>query len=157
MRRSILGVARSLALGGLLALVVALPPAAQAQKSVNADSDKVAIKGYDAVAYFTEGRPVKGKGEFEFRWEDARWQFSSAAHRDAFAAEPERYQPQYGGFCALGLAMGKVVDVDPESWTIVDGKLYLNYDKKFREQWRANAAENIKQADANWPKLKPQN
>jgi YHS domain-containing protein len=120
-----------------------------------ADSPKLAIKGYDPVAYFTDGRAVVGKPEFKQVWQGSLYQFASPQHRDQFAADPERYAPQFGGFCALGVAKGMKAEVDPEAWTIVNGKLYLNYDQAFRDQWRADAATNIAKAEKNWKTMKP--
>ena len=121
------------------------------------DSSGVAIKGYDAVAYFTEARAIKGKKEFEFRWQDTRWYFVSAAHRDIFAANAELYAPKFGGFCALGMTSGEMCAADPQSWTIVDGKLYMKFDRATRDRWRPNKAENIKKAEENWTKISKQN
>jgi YHS domain-containing protein len=121
------------------------------------DSSGVAIKGYDTVAYFTEGRPVKGKKEFEYVWQDARWWFSSAAHRDMFAVNPERYVPKFGGHCAMGMSMNKKKVADPEAWTIVDGKLYIKYNKAARDRWRKDIPANIKKAEKIWAELNKQN
>lgn len=132
-------------------LFVALTGAsALADGEVNVDKQKIAIKGYDPVAYFTEGKAVKGKPEFKVTWHDAAWLFSSAENRGRFKADPEKYSPRYGGFCALAVAAGQKVDIDPEAWSIVDGRLYLNYNSKFRDQWRQNLAENIRRADDKW-------
>jgi hypothetical protein len=134
-----------------MAVVVAMPVFADnLQKITNAGSDNVAIKGYDSVAYFTEGQSMKGKPEFTYFWNDANWHFTNAAHRDLFVADPERYVPQFGGFCSMALVVGKVKDIDPEVWTIVDGKLYLNFSKAFRDKFRKNATKNIKKAAENW-------
>lgn len=116
----------------------------------NVDDAKVAIQGYDTVAYFTDGKPTKGKGEFEHAWQEARWQFASATNRDLFTANPDRYAPQYGGYCALGLSAGEYADADPEAWTIVDGKLYLNKTKEFRVAWRKAPKAYLGNADYNW-------
>ena len=116
----------------------------------NVDSDNVAIHGYDTVAYFTEGEPVKGADEFEQVWEDARWQFASATNRELFKANPERYAPQFGGYCAGGLAAGEYANGDPEVWTIVDGKLYLNKTKDLRTFWREAPEAHIEVAKYNW-------
>ncbi len=113
----------------------------------------LALDGYDPVAYFEEGRPVPGSKAFTHAWSGATWRFASAAHRDAFAAAPERYAPQYGGFCAWAVAHGYTADVDPEAWKIVDGKLYLNYDKEVQAKWEADVPGHIQSADANWPAL----
>lgn len=133
------------------ALLVALP--ALAGDLVNKDGDDIAIKGYDAVAYFTEGRPVPGTAEFEHEWQDARWRFSSAEHRELFASAPDKYAPRYGGFCASGMAAGWKVPIDPEAWAIVDGKLYLNYAKRFVQAFVDDADHQVPKADANWERL----
>lgn len=142
--------------GLLIAAVVAMPVIA-GQKMVNTGPDKLAIKGYDTVAYFTEAQPTKGKPEFTFSWNDAQWYFANATHRDLFAANPDRYAPQFGGFCSMALTVGKVKDVDPEVWTIVEGKLYLNFNKNVRDKFRKNATENIKKAEENWTEAQKQN
>lgn len=112
-----------------------------------------AIKGYDPVAYFTDGKPVKGTKGFAHAWNGATWLFASAANRDAFAADPAKYAPQYGGYCAWAVSQGYTADVDPSAWRIVDGKLYLNYSPKIQKQWEEDAAGNIAKADQNWPGL----
>ena len=125
-------------------------------KQIAVDSNHVAVKGYDTVAYFTDGKPIKGSSQFEYVFDDARWWFSNAAHRGMFVADPERYMPQYGGNCAGATALGVVVAGDPTAWTIVDGKLYMAVSKKSLDQWKANSAENIKQANAHWPAIQQQ-
>jgi enamine deaminase RidA (YjgF/YER057c/UK114 family) len=113
----------------------------------------LSISGYDPVAYFTDGRPMPGNSEFEFVWHKLRWRFASAAHRDLFAANPQRYAPQYDGYCAMGAAAGAEAHkdtVDPLAWTIADGKLYLVHDTFWMGQWREHARENINRADADW-------
>ena len=117
---------------------------------------RLAISGYDPVAYFTDGKPVPGRTEFEHVWHDARWRFASAGHRDLFIGDPNRYAPQYDGYCAGGMADAAVFgphkdSVDPEAWAIVDGKLYLTHTRYSMGRWQPNSAENIKRADANWP------
>jgi hypothetical protein len=132
------------------------------QKLLAVDSNHVAIKGYDTVAYFTDGKAVKGSSQFEYVYDDARWRFSNAAHRGLFVADPERYMPQYGSYCAACIAKKWCAAVfpehpaDPELWTIVDGKLYMVGDKKGLDQWRANSAENIRQANARWTAIQQQ-
>ena len=110
-----------------------------------------AIRGYDPVAYFTEGKPVKGKAEFTHQWKGATWRFASAANRDRFAAAPEKYAPQYGGYCAYGVASGYAVKTEPDAWSVVDGKLYLNYDRSVQASWVKDIPGYIRKADANWP------
>lgn len=113
----------------------------------------VAILGYDPVAYFTDGRPTKGSPEIAKKWLGATWYFASAKHRDAFASEPVRYAPQYGGFCTLGTAFEQAsANIDPEAWRIVDGKLYLFSGKEgLEEDFDAAPARIIAKADAQWP------
>lgn len=141
---------RLIALG--LALTAAAPAAA-AEPAVFADWRGRAIRGYDPVAYFTEGRPVEGSKDFTHEWMGATWYFASAANRDAFAAEPERYAPQYGGYCAFAVANGSTASIDPEAWRIVDGKLYLNYSKSVFAKWLKDIPGYISKADANWPRV----
>jgi YHS domain-containing protein len=115
----------------------------------------VAIKGYDPVSYFTDGRATKGSPELSQSWLGATWYFSTAKHRDAFANEPIRYAPQYGGFCALGAANEEAsANIDPEAWRIVDGKLYLFSGKEgLEEDFDTRAAQVIVKADARWPEI----
>jgi hypothetical protein len=136
----------------LLAIIFVVSPAF-AQELVNKDDENVAIKGYDTVAYFTEGRPVQGKPEFEHGWQDARWRFASAEHRDLFKGDPATYAPRYGGFCSAGMTVGQLVPVDPEAWVIVEGRLYLASAKQWRDTFAADSESNIAKADANWKKL----
>jgi hypothetical protein len=138
---------RDLLLGGALA-ALARPAAAE----INAASG-VAIGGYDPVAYFTQGRPVRGSRRHRLEWRGAHWLFASAEHRRAFAADPERYAPRYGGFCAYGVAHNAKVKIDPDAWSIVDGRLYLNYDKRVQETWTQDKPRYIADADRNWPAL----
>jgi hypothetical protein len=125
-------------------------PAGGLSAPVNKDEYGVAIKGYDAVAYFEDGHAEKGNPAYEYVWQDARWYFTSAGHRDQFAAAPERYAPAYGGFCATGMAAGMLVGVDPEAFKIIDGKLYLNYNHSTQVEFEASAAANIQKANMNW-------
>ena len=112
-----------------------------------------AIRGYDPVAYFTQGRPVEGKRAHRFEWKGATWSFASAENRAAFAAEPEKYAPRYGGYCAWAVSQGYTASIVPEAWRIVDGALYLNYSLSVREQWAKDIPGNIMKADVNWPRL----
>ncbi len=125
-----------------------------AQKSAVFTSSEGAIHGYDPVAYFKESKPVKGDKKFSLSWNAATWYFASQANLDAFKASPEKYAPQYGGYCAYGLASGHKAPTVPEAWTIANGKLYLNYNKDVMESWRKKQPEYIQTADKNWPALK---
>jgi enamine deaminase RidA (YjgF/YER057c/UK114 family) len=117
---------------------------------------RLAISGYDPVAYFTESKPVPGQSELEYKWHNARWRFASLAHRDAFVGNPDRFAPRYDGYCALGIASksSHKDTVDPEAWAIIDGKLYLTHDRHWAAVWREKAAENIQRGDAVWKAAK---
>lgn len=119
----------------------------------NKTPEGIAIKGYDPVAYFLDGKPVKGSDEFTHLWRGAVWKFSSARHRDLFAGDPEKFAPRYGGYCAFAVSIGKTADIDPDAWTIVDGKLYLNLDTKTRKLWEQDIPGNIRKGDENWPRI----
>ena len=111
----------------------------------------LAVGGYDAVAYFEEGAPVEGSSDFEYEYEGATWRFSSEANRDAFAADPAAYAPQYGGYCAWAVSQGYTAKGNPQNWRIVDGKLYLNYNDEIQRRWEKDIPGFIEKADANWP------
>lgn len=130
-----------------------LPSAAAAQ--VNAE-DGVAVRGTDVVAYVTEGRPVAGRADFTHAWRGATWRFASAANRDRFAADPERYAPAYGGFCAFAVSEGYTAPIDPNAWRIVDGRLYLNFNRSVQRRWEQDIPGRVTRADANWPRLAAQ-
>ena len=127
-----------------------------AQSSVFINKGK-AINGYDAVSYFTDGKPVQGRDDLVYTWNNANWYFVSAQHLDSFKLNPGRYAPQYGGYCAYGLSEGHKAPTDPAAWTIVDGKLYLNFNTGVREQWNKNRPERIESANKNWPGIKDKN
>jgi len=112
-----------------------------------------AIKGYDTVAYFTENQAVEGDQQFSTEYQGATWLFSSQENLDLFVANPEKYAPQYGGYCAYAVSKNQTASIKPELFTIEDGKLYLNYNASINEKWRANREEFINDADKNWPGL----
>jgi YHS domain-containing protein len=120
---------------------------------INTTSDGLALRGYDPVAYFTEGKAVRGRQEFEYEWGGARHQFSSAENRDRFVSNPERYAAQYGGYCAWGISQAKFFDGDPEVWKIVNGKLYVNYNQDIEQTWQQDVPGFIAKADQHWPEL----
>ena len=120
---------------------------------INKDGKGIALKGYDAVAYFQQNHPLKGSSQFSFKWIDATWLFSSAANRDQFAADPQRYAPHYGGYCAYAVSQGHTAPIDPEAWRIIDGKLYLNYSKGVQKTGEKDTTGYIQQADQKWPSL----
>lgn len=110
-----------------------------------------AVSGYDAVAYFTDGKPTKGSKKFQTEYKGAKWRFSSQENLDTFLADPARYAPQYGGYCAWAMAGGYKASGDPEQWKIVDGKLYLNYDASVKAEWEQDIPGFIAKADVNYP------
>lgn len=115
------------------------------------EQDGLALRGYDPVAYFSEGEPAPGKAEHTAEYEGSTFRFASQSNRDLFAADPARYAPEYGGFCAFGTANGYKAATDPAAFTIVKDKLYLNYNGDVQKQWRADTRGFIGKADANWP------
>ncbi|MEE1674241.1 YHS domain-containing (seleno)protein [Agarivorans aestuarii] len=125
-----------------------------ADVGMSVDANDLAIKGYDPVAYFVSGQPTQGNGSYTATHNNAIYHFASADNRDAFKADPAKYAPQYGGYCAFGVAMEKKFDTDPTAWKIVDGKLYLNLDKKVQQRWLENTGELIVDANQNWPEIK---
>ena len=140
-------------IAALIFLLLASGPAAAQQAPVYSTLLGGAIQGYDPVAYFTEGRPVEGSRQFTHQWNGATWRFASAANRDRFAQAPEKYAPQYGGYCAFGVASGYAVKIDPQAWSVVDGKLYLNYSPAVQADWKKDVPGYVRKADANWPRV----
>lgn len=114
-------------------------------------NDAIAVDGSDVVAYFANNGPVQGLAAFSFEWRGAAWHFASKDNLDAFAADPAAYAPQYGGYCAWAVAQGYTAPTTPEAYSIVGGKLYLNYSKSVQRRWERDIPALIKAADANWP------
>ncbi len=112
-----------------------------------------AVSGYDTVAYFTEGKPVKGNSKFKYKYEGAEWFFSSATNLELFKNDPEKYSPQYGGYCAWAVSQGHTASADPKQWHIDSGKLYLNYDAAVQKDWLKDKTGFIELADQNWPSV----
>ncbi|HWB26928.1 MAG TPA: YHS domain-containing (seleno)protein [Chitinophagaceae bacterium] len=138
----------------LAAVLVAGFTTAFAQKAEVFNDDGIAVHGYDVVAYFTKSQPVKGDSKFALKWNNATWYFASQADLDLFKASPAKYAPQYGGYCAYGLSQGHKASTKPEAWTIINGKLYLNYNMDVKDKWQKDTNGYIVKADANWPALK---
>ncbi|HAB17427.1 MAG TPA: YHS domain-containing (seleno)protein [Verrucomicrobiota bacterium] len=125
-----------------------------AEKSLlNLDKSGIAIQGYDPVAFFAVKAPVKGSPELKSEYRGAQYQFHSAKNKALFDAEPAKYAPQFGGYCAFGVSKGKLVEVDVNAWQIVDGRLLLQYSPSVRDDFNKDASGNLKKADVNWPKL----
>ena len=144
----------------LLALGASLPVLAMTANAGFAQSppkfyaeDGIAIDGTDPVAYFTEGAPVAGDPAITHDWMGATWRFVSAANKDAFVVAPEAYAPQFGGYCAWAVSEGYTASTTPEAWSIVDGKLYLNYSRRIQRRWEKDIPGNISRATANWSKI----
>jgi YHS domain-containing protein len=148
--------ASTFALAGLLfhtAASAAEPPINTLKNSLFGGRTDTAINGYDTVAYFTVGEPVRGQDALATEWMGAKWKFSTQANLELFKANPEKYAPQYGGYCAYGVAQDNLVKVEPDKFTIRDGKLYLNYDADVQAKWLKDPAGFIKSADAKFPAL----
>lgn len=140
----------------LLATMLALTPVAAAARSAEIYTgwlSSSAVGGYDPVVYFTEGKPVAGNSSFTHQWKGATWRFASEKNRDLFKASPEKYAPQYGGYCAWAVSQGYTAKGDPNHWKVVDGKLYLNYDASVQRNWEKDIPGHIGNANRNWPKV----
>jgi YHS domain-containing protein len=146
------GVMKKLFLG-LFAAMLTLPLAAQTTTLLNLDKSGLAIQGYDPVAFFTDGKPVKGKPEFPTRHNGALYYFASKEHRDLFKADPAKYEPAFGGYCAYGVSRNKLVEIDVDAFQIVDGKLLLQYSKGVRDDFNKDIKGNLAKANGNWPVL----
>ncbi len=137
------------------ALLGSLASAAPNQFAINVDASGNALGGYDTVAYFTEGKAMPGNAAHIFTWKGARWLFATPHHRDVFAADPEKYAPRIGGFCAVGAVSGHMADVDPQMWLVIRGKLYLYLNASVREIALQDLEASATQAETNWERLKP--
>lgn len=135
--------------GGFLFLTTS----ALAGEALNADSEGLAIRGYDPVAYFTMGKPVEGSPEHEHEWRETRWRFATEDHREMFAADPQRYAPRYGGYCAGAMWRGVKAPIDPEAFAIIDDRLYLAYADWSIEAFKQNAEVSIPEADRHWTRI----
>ncbi len=151
--RTLMGVIGALAVILAATCALSVAHAADQNKLINAGADHVAVRGYDVVAYFTVGKPMQGKPDFSFKWRDVTWQFANAKHKELFAAAPQRYAPQFGGFCAMAMTNGVILEVDPNAWTIVDKKLYLNFSLKGRGKFRQDLPGNIAKSEGHWARL----
>lgn len=144
---------RILFTASLLAGLISSPAFAADKTLVNLNKDGVALQGYDPVAFFTVKAPLKGKPEFSSTYHGAKYHFHSAKDKQAFDAEPSKYEPQFGGYCAFGVSKGKLVEIDVEAFQMVDGKLLLQYNKGVRDEFNKDVAGNLKKAEGNWSKL----
>jgi hypothetical protein len=125
-----------------------------AQQKQVFSKNNIAVNGYDVVAYFTQSKPVKGNEEYIVNWKENKWLFSTAEHAALFKANPGKYAPQFGGYCAYGCSRGYKAKTDPDAWSIVKGKLYLNYNLQVRETWSKDVESYIKKAETAWDAIK---
>ena len=136
----------------LLALVTTLLPVS-AKDLLNTTWTGAAIKGYDPVAYFSDSKAIEGKTDFQSMHDGATYYFASKEHKDLFDANPEKYLPQFGGYCAYGVSINKTVNIDPTAFQIIDGKLYLQYSQDILAKFNQDPSGNLQKAQANWPNL----
>jgi YHS domain-containing protein len=135
------------------ALAFAAPAYAEHPPVYTGLLSRVAVGGYDPVAYFTDGRPVRGSTQFRITHQGYEYRFATAEHLAAFRANPARYLPQYGGYCAWAVSQGYTASGDPQHWRIVNGRLYLNYNAEIQSRWEQDISGFIRSADANWPSV----
>ena len=121
---------------------------------VNVDTNGIALQGHDPVAFFTDGTPVEGSDQITAEYEGATYHFATAENQGAFTADPAKYAPQYGGYCAYGLARGSKAPVEIDKFSIVDGKLYLNFNGNIQSQWEKDIKGFVAKADKNWTTIK---
>lgn len=126
---------------------------ADSPSAINTDAGGLALHGYDPVAYFTAGHPMRGSARFSYRYMDVTYRFANAGDLRRFKANPAAYLPQFGGFCAMGVALEKKLDGDPMVWRVVDGKLYLNVNKDVQVAWLRDVPGNLAKANENWPQI----
>ena len=137
----------------LLVATQALQVVAQTKSLLNLDKSGLAIQGYDPVAFFSDGKPVKGRPEFPARHSGALYYFASKEHRDLFKADPSKYEPAFGGFCAYGVSRNKLVEIDVDAFQIADGRLLLQYSQGVRADFNKDLPGNLAKAKTNWPVL----
>ncbi len=147
-RRDVLTAAAALVLG------IALGGGPSEAQDTTQEKSRLALKGYDPVAYFTEGRPVRGNEKFEYAWDGVRYRFASEQHLSMFRGDPDRYAPQFAGSCAMGMSKGVKVEANPENWLISDGRLFVFYPANGPARFRAAAQTTAAAANNNWQLLK---
>ena len=138
----------------LIAIITCLAFTSHAQQAEIFSPGGKALRGYDPVAFFREGKPVMGADSLSYNWKSAQWNFANRSNLDSFRLHPEQYAPQYGGYCAYGTAQGHKAPTQVDTWSIVDGKLYFNYNQKVRTGWDKERSALIEKANLNWPDLK---
>jgi hypothetical protein len=148
---SLLAILGRVAFVAFAAFALATAAAARSDEIYTGILSSTAVGGYDAVAYFSEGKPVQGKRDITFPWKGATWRFATEKNRDLFKEKPEAYAPQYGGYCAWAVSRGYTAKGDPRYWKVVGDKLYLNYDAGVQKDWEKDIPGNIAKGDQNWP------
>ena len=143
-----------IALLGIAVAFGACSTAGTSPLAVNTNASGHALRGFDAVAYFAVDSAVRGDAKYEYVWNGAKWLFSSEENMKKFQADPEAYAPQFGGYCSYAVSEGYTANGDPEAWKVVDGKLYLNYNKDVKQKWEQNQTERIERGRANWQEFK---
>lgn len=138
----------------LASIALIIGALAHAGPDTETDINDVILAGHDAVAYFTEGKPVQGSARFTSSYNGAVYRFNNADNRDLFNQSPERYAPQYGGFCAYGMTFGKKFEIDGKAFEIVDGKLFVNKNLNVYKTWKKDIPMHIQQADGQWPTVR---
>jgi YHS domain-containing protein len=154
LRASLLAITTTLAIGAAIVPLASHAYDENSTSAVNVDAKGIGLKGHDPVAYFTVGAPTAGRADLTARHDGVTYQFATAANRDAFKAAPTKFAPQFGGFCAMGVALEKKLDGDPNAWTVADGKLYMNVNKDVQKKYLEDLPGNNKKAEANWPQLR---
>lgn len=137
----------------ITSVLLATPVLAQTKALLNLENGSLALKGFDPVAYFTQNKPLKGKPEFKSTRDGATYYFASEENKARFDKEPDKFEPAFGGFCAYGVSRNKLVEIDPEAFQIVEGRLLLQYSKGIRSDFNKDLAGNLAKANANWPGL----
>jgi YHS domain-containing protein len=143
-------------LSAILAMAL-LPAFAQNKSLLNLDKSGIAIQGYDPVAFFTDSKPVKGDTKFVTKRDGAVYLFVSKEHKEMFTADPAKYEPAFGGYCAYGVSRNKLVEIDPEAFQVVSNRLLLQYSKSVRDTFNKDTKGNLSKADTNWPGLLDKN
>lgn len=154
LRTGLLALTTAIAVGAAIVPLASYAYDENSSSAVNVDAKGIGLQGHDPVAYFTVGAPTAGDSAFTARHDGVTYLFASAANRDTFKAAPAKYAPQFGGFCAMGVALEKKLDGDPTAWTVADGKLYLNVNKDVQKKYLEDVSGNNKKAAANWPQLR---
>lgn len=154
--RRLFGLALAAALGAGLAPTTGWAYDENSTAAVNVDAQGIGLKGYDPVSYFTVGAPTQGKAEFSASHDGVTYHFASAANLAAFKAQPTKYAPQFGGFCAMGVSLGRKLDGDPQAWTLDEGKLYLNVNKDVQKKYLEDVKGNNRRAVQAWPGIRNQ-